>query len=73
MWKDYWYVLIPVHCATSVVWFGGFYFMCKAGIDVPGILAYLGTSEAYLEKVGNSSMGYYALAYACYKIATPAR
>merc|ERR1719481_23417 len=23
MMKDYWYVLIPVHVATSLVWFGG--------------------------------------------------
>jgi len=47
--------------------------MCKSGIDVPSILASMGTSEAYLEKIGQSDMGYYALAYACYKIATPAR
>lgn len=73
MWKDYWYVLLPVHVATSVVWFGGFYFMCKSGVDVVGVLRSLGTSEAYLEKLSSSDVGYYALAYACYKIATPVR
>lgn len=73
MWKDYWYVLIPVHVATSVVWYGGFYVMCKSGIDVAALLAYFGTSETYLEKVRNSDLGYFALAYACYKVATPAR
>ena len=73
MFKDYWYVLIPVHVATSIVWYGGFYVMCKSGVDIPGILAWFGTSEAYLEKLQNSNMGYYALAYACYKVATPAR
>ena len=73
MFKDYWYVLVPVHVATSVVWFGGFYVMCKSGVDVAAILQYCGTSEAYVEKLSQSSMGYMALAYACYKIATPVR
>ena len=26
MTKEYWYVLIPVHCFTSCFWFGGFYY-----------------------------------------------
>ena len=30
-------------------------------------------SEDYLEKLKNSDVQYYALAYACYKVATPAR
>lgn len=29
MYRDYWYVLVPVHVVTSTVWFGGFYFMAK--------------------------------------------
>lgn len=29
MYKDYWYVLIPVHVATSAVWTCGFYFAVK--------------------------------------------
>ena len=29
MYKEYWYVLIPVHCFTSVFWVGGFYFAVK--------------------------------------------
>jgi len=73
MSKDYWYVLVPVHVATSLVWFGGFYMMCKSGIDVAALLQTFGVSEAYVEKLSNSEMGYAALAYACYKIATPAR
>ena len=32
-----------------------------------------GFSEEYLEKLKNSDVQYYALAYACYKVATPAR
>lgn len=29
MYKDYWYVLIPVHIVTSVGWFGSFYLSVK--------------------------------------------
>ena len=73
MLKDYWYVLVPVHVATSAVWFGGFYVMCKSGVDVGSLLQFFGASDAYIEKLSNSSMGYAALAYGCYKLATPAR
>jgi len=73
MSKDYWYVLVPVHVATSLVWFGGFYAMCKSGVDVAALLQTFGVSDAYVEKLSNSEMGYAALAYACYKIATPVR
>jgi len=38
MFKNYWYILVPVHVATSIVWFGSFYFMCKSGVDVVAIL-----------------------------------
>jgi len=73
MMKDYWYVLIPVHVATSIVWFGGFYIMLKSGVDIAGMLEYIGTSERILDYLRNSDAGYYALSYACYKIATPIR
>lgn len=29
MAKDYWYVLIPVHVATSAVWLGAFFYTSK--------------------------------------------
>jgi len=73
MTKDYWYVLFPVHVATSVVWFGGFYIMLKSGVDIAGMLESIGTSERILDYLRNSEAGYYALSYACYKIATPVR
>jgi hypothetical protein len=47
--------------------------MCKSGVDVGAILLYFGTSVEYVEKISDSPWGYLALAYACYKIATPAR
>lgn len=27
MYKEYWYVLLPVHIGTSACWLGGFYYM----------------------------------------------
>ena len=73
VFQDYWYVLIPVHCFTSVFWFGGFYAMCKSGVDVVAVLEWFGTSPEYLDKIGQSPYAYALLAYACYKVATPAR
>lgn len=33
MYKDYWYVLVPVHLVTSAAWFGGFYYMAKRYVN----------------------------------------
>ena len=73
MFKDYWYVLLPVHVATSIVWLGGFYLMLKSGVDIIYYLEAIGTSERIVNYMKNSEAGYIALSYACYKIATPAR
>lgn len=27
MYKEYWYVLLPAHVVTSVIWFGSFYYL----------------------------------------------
>lgn len=29
MYRDYWYVLVPVHLITSLGWFAGFYYLSK--------------------------------------------
>jgi len=73
MAKNYWYVLIPVHVATSIVWFGGFYVLAKSGVDIISVLEALSIPRSYLDKLEGSDVGYYAIAYACYKVATPAR
>ncbi|KAF0297575.1 Protein FAM210A [Amphibalanus amphitrite] len=73
MYKDYWYVLVPVHLATSAVWFGSFYYASKSGIDVAGILESWGFSQTITDKLRNSAAGHIAVAYALYKLATPAR
>ncbi|XP_034141877.1 uncharacterized protein C18orf19 homolog A-like [Drosophila guanche] len=73
MYKQYWYVLIPVHWVTSAGWLVGFYFLAKSGVDVPALLQYVHLSETIIEKVKSSDKGYYAIAYLCYKVATPLR
>lgn len=73
MYKQYWYVLIPVHVATSLVWYGSFFIAAKSGVDIVPWLEWMGASEKILSHLRNSNAGYYALAYAMYKIATPAR
>ncbi|XP_055585901.1 protein FAM210A isoform X2 [Uranotaenia lowii] len=73
MAKEYWYVLIPVHCLTSVFWFGGFYYASKSGVDVIAVLESMGVSPKLIDPVRDSSLGHIAVAYLLYKIATPAR
>lgn len=73
MYKNYGYVLVPVHLVTSTVWFGSFYYASKSGVDVAGFLSSIGIGETITEKLRNSSAGHIAVAYALYKLATPAR
>lgn len=73
MAKQYWYVLIPVHIVTTVFWVGGFYLLAKSGLDLAAILERLGAPEVLMKPVRNSNAGYYAVTYACYKLATPLR
>jgi len=73
MYKEYWYVLLPVHCATSVVWYGSFYYIARSGIDIVPMLESLGASELIVKPLRDTGAGFFAVAYAMYKIATPAR
>lgn len=73
MLKEYWYVLIPVHVATSLVWFGSFYYLATCGFDIVPFLENMGVHETIIEPLRKSSLGYIAVASALYKIATPAR
>ncbi|XP_049867581.1 protein FAM210A [Pectinophora gossypiella] len=73
MYRDYWYVVVPVHIATSAVWFGTFYYTVRSGVDVLAILESIGVSESILTTLKNSGAGYFALAFALYKLATPLR
>ncbi|KAK7864287.1 hypothetical protein R5R35_009545 [Gryllus longicercus] len=73
MYRDYWYVLVPVHVVTSMGWFGGFYYLAKSGVDILTIVEALGVSNRIPDVLKDSSAGYLAVAYALYKIATPVR
>uniref|UniRef100_A0A1A8BI40 Family with sequence similarity 210, member A n=1 Tax=Nothobranchius kadleci TaxID=1051664 RepID=A0A1A8BI40_NOTKA len=71
--KQYGKVLIPVHLATSSVWFGTFYYAAMKGVNVVPFLEMIGLPESVVGLLRNSSSGYALTAYAMYKIATPAR
>jgi len=73
MYKEYWYVLVPVHVVTSIGWFGSFYYAAICGVDIIPYLEMLGTPERMISIMKNSGAGYVAVAYAMYKVATPLR
>ncbi|KAJ9586936.1 hypothetical protein L9F63_019480 [Diploptera punctata] len=73
MYRDYWYVLVPVHLITSLGWFGGFYYLAVSGVDIVALLENMGISEKLINPLRDSHAGYIAVAYALYKIATPIR
>lgn len=73
MYRDYWYVLLPVHMVTSTIWFGSFYYTVRSGVDIIGLLESLGFSETILAPIKNSTAGYFAFAFALYKLVTPLR
>ncbi|XP_043682084.1 protein FAM210A isoform X2 [Vespula pensylvanica] len=71
--KDYWYILVPVHIATSMVWVTIFYVAVKNGVDIVTMMEHLNLSEKYLNILRSSGAGNWAIIYALYKIFTPAR
>lgn len=74
MYKEYWYVLLPVHVATSAVWVGIFYYAVSSGVDVIALLEKLHASDKILTFIHNNEhAGNVAVIYALYKVATPAR
>nr|XP_014286684.1 protein FAM210A [Halyomorpha halys] len=76
MYRDYWYVLVPVHLVTSAVWFGSFYYMASSGVDIAALAEMIHLSEATVEKIrtnSNTLAGHLAVSYLLYKIFTPLR
>jgi hypothetical protein len=47
--------------------------LCYSGLDVVALLENIGVGEKIINPLRNSSVGYYALTYALYKVASPAR
>ncbi|XP_066289311.1 protein FAM210A-like isoform X2 [Branchiostoma lanceolatum] len=68
MVKDYGHVLIPVHVATSLVWFGSFYYMAICGIDPVPLLEQIGLPHSWVETMKKSGASDVMVAYAFYKV-----
>ncbi|XP_012256720.2 protein FAM210A [Athalia rosae] len=73
MTKDYWHVLLPVHIFTSIGWMLIFYSAAKNSVDVIWIMEKFHCPERFIEALRGSSAGFWAVAYALYKIFTPLR
>lgn len=72
-YKEYGKVLIGVHLATSVVWFGSFYYVARSGLDIAPLLQAVGVSSAIISKVTDSAAGDLAVAYVLYELTKPIR
>ncbi|XP_015238553.1 PREDICTED: protein FAM210A [Cyprinodon variegatus] len=66
--KQYGKVMIPVHLATSSVWFGTFYYAAMHGVNVVPFLEMIGLPESLVGLLRDSSSGYALTAYAMYKV-----
>lgn len=73
MVKDYWYIIIPVEVALSILSYGSIYISLQSGLDIVSLLKSLGASEATLAKLPSAEAGYHALAFICYKVTSPLR
>ena len=71
--KKYWFVAVPVHAATSVVWFGSFYGATKAGLDFVPLLEKTPIPSKYIEPLKKADVGNLVIALAMYKLITPVR
>lgn len=50
-----------------------FNFIYFSGVDIPSVLQAMSISESIIDKLKDSTMGHYAIAYMCYKVMTPVR
>lgn len=73
MYKEYWYVLLPVHVVTSCGWLGGFYYLSKSGFDVASLMESWHFNEMIVTHLRDSKLGHVAIGYFLYKCFTPIR
>ncbi|KAI5632604.1 hypothetical protein NE865_14707 [Phthorimaea operculella] len=73
MYRDYWYVTVPVHMVTSAIWFGSFYYVVSSGVDVLALVESIGISEKLTAPLKESGAGYFAVSLALYKLVSPLR
>ncbi|XP_076469820.1 protein FAM210A-like [Babylonia areolata] len=72
-YKEHGKILVMVHVATSIVWYGSFYALARGGIDVVPWMEHYGFSETMIKPFRAGGLGDFAVAYLMYKLATPVR
>ncbi|KAJ2953799.1 hypothetical protein O0L34_g1427 [Tuta absoluta] len=73
MYRDYWYVTVPVHMMTSAIWFGGLYYIVSSGVDMLAVVESFGISEKLTAPLKESGAGNFAVSLALYKLISPLR
>lgn len=71
MYREYWYVVVPVYLVISPLWFGGCYYLIKSGVDIGALLDAVHLSDKFSLK--ESNMGNLAVTYVLYKLTAPPR
>lgn len=71
--KQYWYIAVPVHLGTSVIWFGTFFGATKAGLDFVPALEKTSLPVKYIEPLKKGNVGNLAQALVLYKLVAPLR
>ncbi|CAL1533270.1 unnamed protein product [Lymnaea stagnalis] len=72
-YKEHGKILIGVHLVTSAAWFGSFYVAARSGLDIVPYLENWNVSEKVISPFRSGGLGFVAVAYLLYKLATPAR
>uniref|UniRef100_A0A8C4QQD7 Family with sequence similarity 210 member Ab n=1 Tax=Eptatretus burgeri TaxID=7764 RepID=A0A8C4QQD7_EPTBU len=71
--KQYGIVMAWVHCFTSAIWFGTFYYAAAKGVSIVPILQEVRVPTWMVDYLRESQGGNVVSAYVLYKIMTPAR
>lgn len=68
-------VIFKYYRQTRLVWLNTLFviFPRGSGVDVPELMRTIHISEAIVAKMENTPTGHLAIAYLCYKLATPVR
>ncbi|KAI1285221.1 hypothetical protein HDE_11737 [Halotydeus destructor] len=74
LFVEYWYVLVPCHGLTSILWFGSLFLLAKSGaIDLVKLLEAFSVPDVIVKPLRNPNLGSLAVAAAMYKVVSPAR
>lgn len=71
--KKYWYIALPVHVATSGLYFGSFYGATKAGLNFVPMLEKTPIPEKYINSLKKDNIGNIAQALIMFKLIGPLR